>query len=98
MPQETVFNSDFGIAFFAIISVFVVSTFYPLNPSRPFARYIGSSAVAMLPLWYVYELMMPSYMNIRVDLFVIIPIICIGMLVLAYRLPWIVSGKIKDEN
>jgi len=95
MPKQTILNSDFGIVFFAIIGVFLVTTFYPMNRKRPYARVIASCGLTQLPLWWLYEQMMPAYMNIRVDLFIIIPIVVTGLNLIAVRISWIVDFRRK---
>ena len=91
MPQQTIFNSDFGIVFFTMLGIFLLSLIYPTNRDLPFAKAIAFSPIALLPLWWIYEQMMPSHMNIRVDLLLLIPMILTSMIVLALRLPWLLT-------
>ncbi len=100
MPiAQTIFTAPFGIPFFGILAVFLLSTAYPIRRSRPLSRVISLSSLLIVPLWAAYEQMLPAGMNIRVDLFVLIPIAVISLLVLVRRLPWILHrGAVLPES
>ncbi len=93
MPHQTIYNSDFGVVFFTMLVVFLLSLFYPINPNLPFAKAIALSPIALVPLWWLYEQLMPSHMNIRVDLFIIIPMLLISAVILVLRLPWLLRTR-----
>lgn len=100
MPiAQTIFTAPFGIPFFATLVVFTISTAYPVQRSRWGSRTIALSSLLIVPLWVAYERMLPADMNIRVDLFVLIPIAVLSLLVLVRRLPWILDrGAVLPEN
>jgi hypothetical protein len=94
MPiAQTVFTSPFGVPFFAMIGVFLLSAAYPMQRSRPLSRTIALSSVLIAPLWAAYEQMLPADMNIRVDMLILIPIAIASLLLLGLRLPWILQRR-----
>lgn len=54
--------------FFLIQAVCVACVFYPWRLSWPYARLLLHLPLALIPLWLIYESVMPQGMNIRVDL------------------------------
>lgn len=100
MPiAQTIFTAPFGIPFFGMLVVFAFATAYPVRRSRWGSRTIALSSLLIVPLWAAYEQMLPAGMNIRVDLFVLIPIAVISLLVLVRRLPWILHrGAMLPES
>ena len=91
--SETVFDSKFGIPFFAMIAVFLMSSLYPLGRRMPFSRMIAASSLLIIPLWIWYESLLPRHMNIRVDLFIIGPIAIVSAILLIRRLSWLLTDK-----
>lgn len=100
MPiAQTIFTAPFGIPFFGILAVFLLSTAYPMRRSRPLSRVIALSSLLIPPLWATYERMLPAGMNIRVDLFVLVPIAGVSLLMLVRRLRWILHrGAMLPES
>ena len=92
MIAQTVIDSDFGILFFAIVVIFLVSTLYPVSRRLPFARAVAMSSACILPLWLIYESLLPPEMNIRIDLFIIIPIVLLAFAIFAFRVTWLLGS------
>ena len=69
-----------------MLAVFGVSLLYPWHPNWPGARWLVHLPLLLLPLWAFYEAVLPSHMNIRLDLFLIIYILEIIGLVYIIRL------------
>jgi hypothetical protein len=64
-----------------MISVAAIAIFYPWRPEQPFASKLVHLPLVFIPLWIAYEVVMPDYMNIRVDLFVI-PLLLLFLIVI----------------
>ena len=60
-----------------MILVFGVSLIYPWHPSWPGAKWLQNLPLTLIPLWIAYEAVMPSHLNIRLDL----PFILWGLMV-----------------
>ncbi len=96
--MKTVLNSDFGIIFFIIMGIALLSMLYPMNRDRPLSRLITSLAPLPVLLWWLYEQMVPSDMNIRLDLLLIIPTIIFSLAVFATRIPWLLRHRQKSNK
>jgi|GEM_PF-4238156 hypothetical protein len=46
-----------------------ISICYPWRQEQPFAPKLVHLPLLLTPLWIAYEVLMPDYMDIRVDLF-----------------------------
>lgn len=78
MTYETVF--------FLILATLAVSLLYPWHPSWPKATWLVHLPLLLLPLWAWYEALMPSTMNIRVDLLFIIGAVRLMFIIYILRL------------
>ena len=85
----------YQLVFWMMLATWLVSLLYPWHPSWPKAKYLVHLPLALIPMWVVYELLMPDDMNIRVDLLLIIPAFAVALIMYAIRLIafWIVPRR-----
>tara|TARA_B110000305_G_C19314048_1_gene575451 strand:+ start:725 stop:1081 length:357 start_codon:yes stop_codon:yes gene_type:complete len=58
-----------------MLTVSAISFCYPWKPDQPFAATLVHLPLLFVLLWIAYEAFMPDEMNIRVDLFYIVPLL-----------------------
>jgi hypothetical protein len=67
MPYEAAFFMMLGVAAFSLL--------YPWHPKWPAAWWLVHLPLLLIPLWFLYEFLMPGHMNIRLD----IPLLILGV-------------------
>ena len=65
--------------------LFLVICVYPANAGTKGATFGVFLPILFLPLWITYELLMPAGMNIRVDLFILLPMMLASAIIMFYR-------------
>ena len=69
-----------------MIAVVATCLIYPWVATQPLASKLVHLPLALIPLWIAYEMAMPDYMNIRVDLFFIAPLILLALVIWAIKI------------
>lgn len=69
-----------------MLAIVGISSFYPWNPSQPFASLLIHLPLLLIPLWISYEILMPEHMNIRADLLFIPPLFLLTLMIWAFKL------------
>lgn len=62
-----------------------ISICYPWRQEQPFAPKLVHLPLLLIPLWITYEVLMPDYMNIRVDLFLTPPLVLFVIVIWAAK-------------
>src|SRR5437773_2038511 len=74
MPDATLL-----VLFWLMIALFVMSLAYPWRFQTRAARICAHIPGVIIALYVVYETLMPPEMNIRIDLFIIFPIVIVSI-------------------
>ena len=80
----------------AMMLVWGISILYPWHPSWPHARSLIHLPWLLIPLFVLYELLVPREMNIRLDWLLIAWAFGIAFLIYAIRL--IVFWRLRKSN
>jgi hypothetical protein len=81
------------ILFWVVVVVSIVNILTPWNLRTRMARYLVLASVVDLLLYLVYEFLMPIEMNIRVDLFILHPLLGLSVFVSLWRVVIISRGR-----
>lgn len=82
--------------FWMMLATWAASLLYPWHPSWPKAKWLVHLPWALIPMWAWYESLMPSGMNIRIDLLLIIGEV--GLLFVVYIVRLIMFRTIFRSN
>ena len=81
-------KTEYWVNVIGVVMLIVVATclIYPWVATQPLASKLVHLPLALIPLWIAYEMAMPDYMNIRVDLFFIAPLILLALVIWAIKI------------
>jgi hypothetical protein len=82
--------------FFAMAGVALVSLCYPWHPDWPAAKWSVHLPLLLLPLWLLYEALMPGHMNIRLDIPLLI--LGVGFTLGVYACKLVLFGGVRARN
>lgn len=88
--------ADSVVLFRVMLIVAGVTLVYPWHPRWSASGWLVHLPLLLLPLWARYEATIPSGMNIRVDLLVIVPGLLLCLVLYALRL--IFFARLRNQR
>ena len=90
----------YEVVFWMMAVVWLFSLIYPWHPSWPAAKWVLHLPWLLLPMWMLYETLMPVEMNIRLDLLLIIWALAAVFIVYVVRIAtfWLLGKRSAEQS